>query len=74
MSATRWSKFLAEVQAERLSSGCPGCANLARLGAPAQCNYHRTNAPDRLAQDPALIAQFAGQPDPQGLALDALGA
>lgn len=73
MSAARWTKLLTEVQAERLSCGCAACANFARGGMPVQCNYHRTNTPDRLTIAMALAAEFMGRPDPKCLALDVMG-
>jgi|DEB19_MinimDraft_2_1074335.scaffolds.fasta_scaffold118731_3 hypothetical protein len=72
----RWTNFLAAAQAERISGGCAGCANLARVGAPMQCNHHRTTAPDRMTQVLELVTAFAqqGESDPHALALDAVGA
>lgn len=72
----RWTAFLAHAQAERIGGGCAGCANLARVGAPMQCNHHRAAAPDRMARALALVTEFAsqGKDDPRALALDAVGA
>ena len=73
---TEWTAFLKAAQAERIAGDCGGCANLARMGAPMQCNRHRASAPDRMTRALALVTEFTAQvhDDPRAAALAAVGA